>query len=241
MLAVMGASWAVAGASPAPAAANDLFPFSLPAHYIANYDTRLQTCRGFFTPLFVTWNSYAEVQVGDEWQVYASSKKLCKFAKKTAINVPDALPFNGGAGINKSDMIGYALNVGQDGMNDDSISKRHKEVPRGWHCFALPSEWATEAWTGARLSHVASPDNEDFAGASGSAAGAGYCVPRGSHSNKAGDWVHSAFVDWIPDGSDCKRYFVLHQDPDPDNPGEFLPPASFPDAQLFGSYDEISC
>ena len=241
VLAVLGASWAVSGTSPAPAAANDLFPFSLPAHYIAHYETRLQACRGFRSPPFVTWNSYADVQSGDQWMVYASSGKLCKFARHTALSVPDALPFNAGAGANKSDLIGYALNVGQEGMNDDPISRHHKEVPKGWRCYALPSEWATEAWTAARLSHVPAPDNEDFAGASGTAAGAGYCVPTGSKSNKAGDFVHSAFLAWIPDGSDCKRHFRIHQDPDPANPGEFLPPPSFPDAQLFGSYDEIPC
>ncbi len=241
LVTLLGVGCAAFATSPAAAAPPSSFPFSLPARYIVNYDSRLQTCGEQRGLLEVEWNSYAEAQAGFGLQVQASSKKLCKLARKTATILPDDLQFSGGFTANKADMVGYALNVGQQGMNDDPISPKHKGVPRGMKCDALPSQWATEAWSAARLTGAGSPSNEDFAGASGVAAGAGYCVDAKAKSNSAGEWVKTPFIAWIPDVSLCTNHFKLHQDPDPDNPGEFLPPASFADAQVFGSYDELPC
>ena len=240
-LTLVGASGAVFAASPAAAATPDSFPASHPAHYIVNYDSRLRTCGEERGLLEVEWNSYAEAQVGFGLQVQASSKKLCKLARRTAAGLPGDLPYDGGFTASKADMIGYALNVGQQGMNDDPIGRKHKSVPRGMRCYALPSQWATEAWTAARLSGVGSPNDEDFAGASGVAAGAGYCVNAKAKSNSAGEWLKTPFIAWIPDVSECTNHFKLHQDPDPNNPGQFLPPPSFADAQVFGSYDSVGC
>lgn len=238
-LTVLGASWAVAGASPPSASADYSVINALPLHYIANYDSRIEACRGFFDPLFVSWNSYDEAEVGDVWFVRASSKKLCRTARKAAFNVPDDFPYNGGSGTSKSDMVGYALNIGQHGTTDQRV--RSGSAPRGMKCFALPSYWAESAWQDAQLAGHGSPGNTEFESASGVAAGAGYCVNAGARANKAGQWAKTPFIDWLPDPSDCKHRFRLHQEPDPDNPGELLPPPSYPDAQVFGSYDDVGC
>jgi hypothetical protein len=233
-LTLLGASWAAFGASPAPAAPASLRA-SEPLNYIANYDARVKPCRGFVDPVFVTWNSYAELQGGQGWIVRTSSKKLCKLAHHTGQILLDDRPFNDGAGGIKSDMEGYALHVGA-GSTDERIKKRG--VPRGMKCFGLPSQWGTEVWQFAEK--FGGTPGSEFAQASGIAAGAGYCVDAAAKS-KAGMWVKTPFIDWTPDPASCTNRWRLHQDPDPNNPGELLPPPSYADAQLFGSYDEESC
>jgi hypothetical protein len=234
LMALTGMGWALFAASPAPAATANLGA-SQPLHYIANYDSRVQSCRGFSQPPFVTWNSYAELQGGDGWIARASSKSLCKLARKTGPDLLDARPFNDGAGGSKSDMEGYAVQVGA-GITDQRI--KTKGVPRGMKCFGLPSQWGTEVWQFAAT--FGGTLGSEFAQASGIAAGAGYCVNAKAKS-KAGLWAKTPFIDWTPDPDSCTNRWRLHQDPDPDNPGEFLPPPSYADAQVFGSYDTVGC
>jgi hypothetical protein len=237
VFAVLVVSGAIFSA-PAQAATKPSFEYSVPGHYIANWPQRAQGCGGFLNPSFVTWTSYAGATVGSHWLVLASQTSLCKQAKKVGKKLIQSIQAKDGASFSRIDMQAYALLVGQQGISDDPIHHSNG-VPRGWECFALPSEWGVDSWELARLASVGAPSEYEFAGASGAAAGAGYCV-SGARSDPRGRWHGGNFISWAPNSTDCSNYYKLTEIPDPNFPGQFtVPPYS--EAQIWGSYEELPC
>ena len=207
---------------------------SLPSDYIANYGHRAKSCHGLITPPWVSWLSYANVTVTDEWRVYASSAALCKLARGTADAVIFDAPFHDGAGGALTPMLAFALH-----HHSASLADAPRPAGRSWACGVLPSFWGQSAWDLARLAkHTGAPQPSDFAAASGPAAGAGYCE-RGAKLDSTAKWKGGKFFSWSPDTLSCQRRYKLKDVPDPNNPGETTNPP-FP-AALFGDYDAVGC
>lgn len=233
-LALVAAASARAPAALGKTAANPVAA-SQPGSYIASHTRRARECKGFFEPPWVSWLSYASATVGDEWRVTANSSRLCGLARRLAQKLIDAAPYDDGAGLVETHMLAYGLHVGR-GIVDLPIGA-HK-TPRGYRCFALPSFWGALAWSYARRNHAGAPKPEEFAPASGPAAGAGYCA-IGARLDAQAQWRGGKFFTWGPDTADCKRHYKLKEIPDPKNPGETTNPP-FP-AQLWGDYELVSC
>jgi hypothetical protein len=210
----------------APAQAGTVAP-SIPAHYINNYPTRAKRCRDLVTPPWVKWLSYANAYVSDEWVVAASSKQLCDVARRTSDAVIFDAPNNDGALQSLSDMIGYARN-----HHTPFTRRGPKPAGASWKCTLLPSFWGEVAW-----GLQSGPTDAALAGASGAAAGAGFCEKGAAHTR--GEYSGGQFFSWAPDTLTCKVHYRLKTIPDPNNPGETTNPA-FP-ANLWGDYDRLSC
>jgi hypothetical protein len=223
---------------PTTSAAKPAIAYSDPGHYIAGWTQRTQSCGGFINPSFITWTSYAAANVGSHWVLSASQTSLCKQARKVGKKLIPTLQGNDGASTSRIDMQGYALLVGQQGTGDDPIHHANG-VPRGWECFALPSEWGVDSWELAQLAGLGTPADNQFAAASGAAAGAGYCV-KGAHSDPQGRWHGGSFFSWVPNNADCTAYYKLGEIPDPNYPGQYTDP-SYKDAQIWGSYEQLPC
>jgi hypothetical protein len=221
-------------AAPAQAAIDLNTPGSQPSDYISNYGGRAKPCPGLVTPPWVSWLTYSNATVSDEWLVYASSKQLCSVARRTADNAISELPFDDGAAQNLTLMLAYGLH--RHGLH---AGLAPRPAGRSWKCLYLPSFWGESAWDNARLSnHKGAPLPEDFAQASGPAAGAGLCT-TGTHFDPHVKLAGGKFFTWAPDTTSCRRRYVLKEIPDPNNPGETTNPA-FP-ANLWGDYDRKSC
>jgi hypothetical protein len=212
----------------APAQAASGVAQSIPAHYINNYPRRAQKCRDLVTPPWVKWLSYANAYVSDEWVVATSSKQLCPLARNTSDAAITDAPNNDGALQNLSDMIAYA-------RNHPKPSTRRAPKPAGasWKCQLLPSYWGDVA----RDLQPGNPTNEALAGASGAAAGAGFCEKGATQTN--GKYKGGQFFSWAPDTLTCRVHYGLKTIPDPNNPGETTNPP-FP-ANLWGDYDRLPC
>jgi hypothetical protein len=221
------------------AAARPNIGFSDPAHYIGNWAGRAQECGGFLKPDFVTWTSYTAGSVGSHWLVRASKPSLCKQAKSVSKKLIHGILASDGATLSRTEMQVYAVSVGQEGRNDDPISKSHG-VPRGWQCFALPSEWGENAWSLAEVAHVGAPEDGAFAAASGAAAGAGYCV-TGAKSDSKGRWQGGDFFAWEPNVTDCSAFYTLSTFSDPDDPAEEQEYPSYENSDIWGSYTKVPC
>ena len=218
-------------AAPPPAwAASGNIALSIPAHFIANYTHRAKSCSDLVTPPWVSWLSYAQATVSDEWVVAVSGKKLCRKARITSDAViVDLAPHNDGAGQNLDDMITWAKTV-------SAPVSRAGPKPAGasWRCKLLPSFWGENAQT---LGNGAVTD-QSLGPASGPAAGAGFCE-KGATLAK-GQFVGGAFFSWAPDTQTCKRAYRLKEVPDPSSPGSTKPISGFP-ATLWADYDQVRC
>jgi hypothetical protein len=218
----------VASAAPSTATTQ-----ALVGTYIANYGHRAKPCHGLITPPWVSWLSYADATVSDEWRVYASSTSLCKLADNQAYAVISDAPHNDGAGQVLSNMLAYATQV-----QTAVLHEAGKPAGHAWSCAVLPSLWGRQALDLARLAHHGSPEDSDFAGAAGTAAGAGYCETRGKR-DKQGQWTGGKFFSWSPDTLTCKVRYTLKEIPDPNDPGQTTNPP-FP-SNLWGDYDRAGC
>jgi hypothetical protein len=111
-----------------------------------------------------------------------------------------------------------------------------KPAGRTWQCLVLPSFWGENAWTLAGVAHhKGSPLPSDFAGASGPAAGAGFCqLGRLSFAKKG-----TTFFSWAPNTSSCQAYYKLKEVPDPNNAGQTTNP-EFP-ARMWDDYQQLPC
>jgi hypothetical protein len=209
---------------------------SIPADYIANYAQRAQRCADLVTPPWVSWLTYANATVSDQWRVYASSKQLCSVARATADNAIDRLPYNDGAGQILTLMFAYG-NVYHPGLHGGLAPR---PAGRTWKCLYLPSFWGESAHDNATLAHHSgAPLPSDYAAASGPAAGAGLCTTNSHFDPHLIKEVGGKFFTWAPDTTTCMRRYVLKEIPDPNNPGQTTNPA-FP-TNLWGDYDRTGC
>jgi hypothetical protein len=210
-----------------PVHAQTLIEWSIPGHFLPNYNQRAKKCADRSGFPWVKWLSYANATVGSAWVITASSKTLCDTARKTSFAVIRSQEGGeGDADTNLSDMINYAIY-----RHQPYPLRAPKPAGRSWHCAILPSLWGLNAWT---IGHGAVSD-QTLAGASGVAAGAGYCARR-----KNGSYKRGPFFTWAPDTLTCELHYRLKEVPDPDFPGSTKPISGFP-AQLWGDYDEIPC
>ena len=147
---------------------------SLPGSFIANYGHRAKPCRDLVTPPWVSWISYANGTIGDQWRVYATSSALCRVARITSDAVISDAPYDDGAGQVLTRQLAFALH-----HHGPRLSTAPRPAGRRWSCEVLPSLWGQQAWDLARLAHhPGAPQPSDFAAASGPAAGAGFCDTR---------------------------------------------------------------
>ena len=102
----------------------------------------------------------------------------------------------------------------------------------------LPSLWGRQALDLARLAHHGSPQDADFAAASGPAAGGGYCETHGKR-DKHGQWTGGRFFSWSPDTQTGKVHSRLKDIPDPNHHGQTTNPP-FP-SNVWGDHDRVSC
>ena len=177
--------------------------------------------------------SYSDATISDEWQVYASSSSLCRLADNQADATIFDAPYDDGAGSVLTRMLAFA-----NRHTSALLHKAGKPAGRAWSCAVLPSFWGRQALDLAHLAHHGSPEDSDYAAASGPAAGAGYCESRGKR-NKHGQWSGGQFMYWTPDTQTCKVHYTLKDIPDPNNPGQTTNPP-FP-SNLWGDYDRVSC
>lgn len=202
---------------------------TIPAHFIASYKQRATRCSDLSAWPWVKWLSYANGTASDSWVIAASSKTLCNAARRTSDAIISKVASFDGASYNDlDDMINFA-------RNHSKPSSRVAPRPAGpsWKCTILPSFWGESART---LGHGA-VDNNSLAGASGAAAGAGFCEKGAARKN--GTYVGGQFFSWAPDTLTCKLHYVLKSIPDPMNPGDTTNPP-FP-ANLWDDYDRVSC
>ena len=201
--------------------------------YIADYGARAKPCAELVTPDWVSWLSYAEATVGDQWRVYASSTKLCKLARSTAYAAIFRAPYGDGAGQKLSDMIDFAMR-----HHNPSLEVGPKPAGKSWACGILPAYWGQNAYDLAAIDGHGTPNEDDFAAAGGPAAGAGYCE-KGGKPNKQAQWKGGKFFSWAPDTTACQILYKLKNIPDPNNPGQTTNPP-FPPT-LWGDYDRATC
>lgn len=224
----------LAGASAAAGGVSSTFVrASVVGTYIANYGARAKACTDLVTPIWVSWLSYAEATVSDQWRVYASSKKLCTLARATAYAAIDRTQYGDGAGQTLSVMIDYAMH-----HHYASLEAAPKPAGKSWACGILPAYWGQNAYDLAAIDGHGSPTEDDFAAAAGPAAGAGYCEKGAKHNSQA-QWTGGKFISWAPDTTTCKVAYKLKTIPDPDNPEDVTNPP-FP-ADLWSDYDKRAC
>jgi hypothetical protein len=214
------------------------FLLALPDHYISGFAAKAKECQDEnFSHTWIEWNSYVIARVGARWSVVSSNPTNCKLALSTSDTLIRRLPFGDGSGFTKLDWQGYALSVGL-GVQDHPIGHN---VPSGWKCFALPSWWGADAWSFARLAHKGAPADDEFAVAAGITAGAGYCVSGGKRT-KNRMWKGSKFFAWSPrPGVGTQTCWDLKEIPDPQDPNNKIPIASYANAKVFGDYDKLPC
>jgi hypothetical protein len=226
----MSAVVALAGARPSRLPGVP-YQWAQPQFFVKDFGTRAKLCDDLKSSPWVSWLSYAIAKVSDEWDVYASDTTLCPLAQKTAAAIiSHAAPNKDGAGEAIYYMFSYALHHHFPGG-----LYAPKPAGRTWSCAVLPSFWGQNAWSvGRGVNHI-TPDHGDFAGASGPAAGAGYC-----QLGKISLLTTSApFFSWAPDTLTCQSYYKLKEVPDPNNPGQTTNP-EFP-AKMWDDYQKLPC
>ena len=214
-----------------------------PETFIVNYGQRAKPCAGFSSPTYTTWITYADGTVGNDWMITSSNKKNCQLASQTARRVIPAVPGNDGTPDNSvTNKQVYALLVGSHGQSGKAPDLKIPKgiVPRGFRCFSLSSQWGESAWFIAQQMGIGVPNTAAFSQASGVAAGAGFCVSGARLNKAAATFSRGTFFAWIPSPESCVRRYRIQENPDPNSPGDTIP-VSPTDAQLWGTYDQVSC
>jgi hypothetical protein len=214
--------------APAQAVSGIVAP-SIPGSYIKSYGQRAKRCSELDAPGWVRWVTYSAAFESHDWVVAASSKKLCHDARRTSLDLIYEASDHDGAGQNLDDMINFAA-----GHNNPSTRRAPKPFGPSWKCTILPSFWGRVAW---HIGH-GHVSNDALSGATGAAAGAGFCEQGAIRKN--GKYVGGQFFSWIPDSVTCNIFYRLKQVPDPNFPGETKPASPFP-ANLWGDYDQLPC
>lgn len=214
-----------------------------PAHWIVNWEQRAKPCADLSSPTFTTWNTYAQATVGQDWFVRSSAKGNCRLAGQTARRlIPEALASDGTPDNNRINMQSYALLVGNHNPSVPSPPQRVKKgsVPKGFRCFALPSQWGESSWAIAEMMGIGAPNTAAFSQASGVAAGAGFCVSGARLIKSTFSFKGGTFFAWLPNPQACVRSYRIQQKDDPNFPGQMID-VSPDDAQLWSTYDQLGC
>jgi hypothetical protein len=233
-------------AAPSPAVAGQRTKVNvaeiIPGHYITNYAKVAHLCPNVTGYAWASWITYASATLGTEWVSTASSDTLCPFAAKSINPLIDHMLFRDGTVSNgppKENQESWARAIQEASRSPTGAPSVSRNVPAGWKCFALQSFWGMTAWSAALRVHSGSPGNDQWAPATGPAAGAGFCV-KGGKKDATGAWKGGQFFTWAPDTRTCKTRFKLHEEEDPANPGD-VKYKSYAEVRMWDDYDRKSC
>ena len=234
VLVACAASAPVASGAPPRLTAKTAFLETQPSYYVKNWHKRTVDCPRFTHRPWVFWKTYATATIGDRWALFATSRSLCKPAKRWARRVSDHAAGHAGAVATDFGRV-YSATV----PLDRGPKKLSYSPGSGMRCWALPTSW--EGSQELDLQTQSGPHAQDAADAQAVGITASWvvCVSGGRLVNDK--FVGSRFVVYGPLATSCELVYSIRAGwPDPENPGQMVPPPYF-DARVWGDYSQSAC
>jgi hypothetical protein len=229
-----GAGAPVAVGAPARLTASTAIALTRPDHYIKSWHKRIVDCPSFTHRPWVFWKTYAAATIGDRWALFATSRSLCKPAKQWARKVSDRVPFHAGAvatDLGRSYSAFLQLRFGPHKLSYSPGS--------GIRCWELPTSWEGSAELDLQSEKGPGANDAADAQAVGITASWVVCLSGGRLVND--QFVGLSFFVYGPLATSCELVYNIKADqPDPQNPGQMVPPP-YADAKVWGDYGQSAC